>query len=114
MSVAIGIWNIVYNFQGTPLRPWVNWDYVHADYDIIFRYPAVLVPPNDMNNLWGENYLMTSCGLVFFCLLRSAESPCARTLTPVDGFGAWRAGHDGAEEHLVHGRPRFRLREMIT
>lgn len=69
VSLGVSIWNIFQGFQGGPLQPWVSWDWVHSDFDRIDQIPAVFLSQANHNTLWGSEYLLPTCGFVFFCLL---------------------------------------------
>lgn len=77
VTLGAGIWNIFQRFEGGPLRPWVSWDWVHAEFDRIDQMPSTSLSQSYKNTLWGSEYLLSTSGLVTFCLLTfSRESMC--------------------------------------
>jgi pheromone a factor receptor len=54
------------NVQQYGLRPWVSWDFVHAEWFNIRQFPKVLVPQDFWNNYIAVWYIVPVTSLIFF------------------------------------------------
>jgi pheromone a factor receptor len=63
---AMSVFILYVNIQEYGLLPWVNWEYVHAEWLNIYQYPRVLVPQDSWNDTLAVWYIIPLTSIIFF------------------------------------------------